>query len=74
LFSSDLNVLCGLPPPPQDPLTEHPAYQQMALLASACAFSWSKWNGKCGAEHVVMQVFSLTHSSLHFSFYPSSYV
>ncbi|XP_067438563.1 dynein axonemal intermediate chain 7 isoform X1 [Thunnus thynnus] len=40
----------------KDPLTEHAAYEQMALFASACAFSWSKWNAKCGAEHLVMQV------------------
>ncbi|XP_019947844.2 dynein axonemal intermediate chain 7 isoform X1 [Paralichthys olivaceus] len=39
----------------KDPLTEHAAYEQMALLAPACAFSWSKWNAKCGAEHLVMQ-------------------
>lgn len=45
----------------QDPLTEHAAYEQMALFASACAFSWSKWNARCGAEHLVMQVFSFTH-------------
>ncbi|XP_029318234.1 LOW QUALITY PROTEIN: dynein axonemal intermediate chain 7 [Cottoperca gobio] len=40
----------------KDPLTEHAAYEQMALFASACAFSWSKWNAKCGAEHLIMQV------------------
>ncbi|XP_047431210.1 dynein axonemal intermediate chain 7 isoform X2 [Mugil cephalus] len=39
----------------KDPLTEHAAYEQMALFASACAFSWSKWNAKCGTEHLVMQ-------------------
>ncbi|XP_072233433.1 dynein axonemal intermediate chain 7, partial [Leuresthes tenuis] len=39
----------------KDPLTEHAAYEQMALCASACAFSWSKWNSKCGAEHLVVQ-------------------
>ncbi|KAM9328379.1 dynein axonemal intermediate chain 7 [Pholidichthys leucotaenia] len=39
----------------KDPLTEHAAYEQMALLASACAFSWSKWNAKCESEHLVMQ-------------------
>uniref|UniRef100_A0A3Q4I3L2 Dynein axonemal intermediate chain 7 n=1 Tax=Neolamprologus brichardi TaxID=32507 RepID=A0A3Q4I3L2_NEOBR len=42
----------------KDPLTEHAAYEQMALFSSACAFSWSKWNAKCGAEHLVMQVLS----------------
>ncbi|XP_035764324.1 LOW QUALITY PROTEIN: protein CASC1 [Neolamprologus brichardi] len=41
----------------KDPLTEHAAYEQMALFSSACAFSWSKWNAKCGAEHLVMQVY-----------------
>ncbi|KAM9845823.1 dynein axonemal intermediate chain 7 [Aulostomus maculatus] len=40
----------------KDPLTEHAAYEQMALLASACAFSWSRWNSKCGSEHLIMQV------------------
>ncbi|XP_034019519.1 protein CASC1 isoform X2 [Thalassophryne amazonica] len=40
----------------KDPLTEHAAYEQMALLASACAFSGSQWNAKCGAEHLVMQM------------------
>ncbi|XP_074554374.1 dynein axonemal intermediate chain 7 [Halichoeres trimaculatus] len=39
----------------KDPLVEHSAYEQMALFASACAFSWSKWNAKCGAEHLVIQ-------------------
>ncbi|KAM3858988.1 dynein axonemal intermediate chain 7-like [Diretmus argenteus] len=39
----------------KDPLTEHAAYEQMALFSSACAFSWSQWNSKCGAEHLVMQ-------------------
>ncbi|KAM4569867.1 dynein axonemal intermediate chain 7 [Odontesthes bonariensis] len=40
----------------KDPLTEHATYEQMALSASACAFSWSRWNAKCGAEHLVLQV------------------
>lgn len=52
-------MLCGFSAL-QDPLTEHAAYEQMALFASACAFSWSKWNAKCGAEHLVMQVLLLT--------------
>ncbi|CAF96318.1 unnamed protein product, partial [Tetraodon nigroviridis] len=43
------------PPPPQDPLTEHAAYEQMALLASAVAFSWSRWNAICGSEHLVVR-------------------
>lgn len=28
----------------------------MALFASTCAFSWSKWNASCGSEHLVVQV------------------
>ncbi|XP_061571116.1 dynein axonemal intermediate chain 7-like [Cololabis saira] len=40
----------------KDPLTEHAAYEQMALFASACAFSWSKWNAKSGTRDLVMQV------------------
>ncbi|RVE56321.1 hypothetical protein OJAV_G00219960 [Oryzias javanicus] len=40
----------------KDPDTELAAYEQMALLASACAFSWSRWNTKCGDEGLVMQV------------------
>lgn len=48
--------------PLQDPLTEHAAYEQMALFASACAFSWSRWNSRCGAEHLVVQVFVLERS------------
>ncbi|XP_068611584.1 dynein axonemal intermediate chain 7 [Brachionichthys hirsutus] len=39
----------------KDPFSEHAAYQQMALFASDCAFSWSKWNAECGAESLVMQ-------------------
>ncbi|KAM6895697.1 dynein axonemal intermediate chain 7 [Xenentodon cancila] len=40
----------------KDPLTEHAAYEQMALFASACAFSWSKWNAKSGDGEMVIQV------------------
>ncbi|KAM8884145.1 dynein axonemal intermediate chain 7 isoform 2-T2 [Synchiropus picturatus] len=39
----------------KDPLTEHAVYEQMALYSSSCAFSWSKWNSVCGAEHLVVQ-------------------
>ncbi|KAM6984777.1 dynein axonemal intermediate chain 7 [Aplochiton taeniatus] len=45
----------------KDPGTEHTAYEQMALLSSAYAFSWSQWNTKCGAEYLVLQV--CEHSS-----------
>lgn len=43
--------------PLKDPLTEHAIYEQMALISSVCAFSWSKWNSKSGNEHLVIQVF-----------------
>ncbi|CAL8318758.1 unnamed protein product [Lota lota] len=39
----------------KDPLSEHTAYEQMALLASAVAYSWSRWNARCGGEHMVLQ-------------------
>ncbi|NXC67477.1 CASC1 protein, partial [Anhinga anhinga] len=38
------------------PLTEVRAYQQMALVASAFAFAWSKWNQEAGQEQVVFKV------------------
>uniref|UniRef100_A0A8D2KY81 Dynein axonemal intermediate chain 7 n=1 Tax=Varanus komodoensis TaxID=61221 RepID=A0A8D2KY81_VARKO len=36
-------------------LAEITAYQQMALVASAFAFSWSKWNLHSGEENVVFK-------------------
>ncbi|XP_035280691.1 protein CASC1 [Anguilla anguilla] len=39
----------------KDPLTEQTAYEQMALMASTTAFSWSRWNSHCGQEHIVLQ-------------------
>uniref|UniRef100_A0A3B5AQ31 Dynein axonemal intermediate chain 7 n=1 Tax=Stegastes partitus TaxID=144197 RepID=A0A3B5AQ31_9TELE len=56
MISAGVNVFVNEYTDKYDPLTEHAAYEQMALFASACAFSWSKWNSKCGAEHLVMQV------------------
>ncbi|NXK25035.1 CASC1 protein, partial [Arenaria interpres] len=38
------------------PLAEDRAYQQMALVASAFAFAWSKWNLEAGEEKVVFKV------------------
>ncbi|XP_019472350.1 protein CASC1 [Meleagris gallopavo] len=38
------------------PLTEFKAYQQMALVASAFAFGWSKWNLESGQDQVVFKV------------------
>uniref|UniRef100_A0A671MSC0 Dynein axonemal intermediate chain 7 n=2 Tax=Sinocyclocheilus anshuiensis TaxID=1608454 RepID=A0A671MSC0_9TELE len=40
---------------PKDPLIEHTVYEQMALMSSAVAFSWSCWNTQCGQEHLVLQ-------------------
>lgn len=39
----------------KDPLIEHTVYEQMALISSAVAFSWSRWNTQCGQEHLVLQ-------------------
>ncbi|KAG7456220.1 hypothetical protein MATL_G00249340 [Megalops atlanticus] len=39
----------------KDPLTEQAMYEQMALVASTFAFSWSQWNSQCGQEHLVLQ-------------------
>ncbi|XP_038627637.1 dynein intermediate chain CFAP94, axonemal isoform X2 [Tachyglossus aculeatus] len=39
----------------KSPGTEVKAYQQMALMAPALAFGWSKWNLNCGAETVVLK-------------------
>ncbi|XP_065742967.1 dynein axonemal intermediate chain 7 isoform X2 [Phocoena phocoena] len=38
------------------PLVEMKAYRQMALLSSAFAFGWSKWNIVCDSNKVVFQV------------------
>ncbi|XP_054243070.1 dynein axonemal intermediate chain 7 [Indicator indicator] len=38
------------------PLAELGAYQQMALLAPAFAFAWSKWNLEASPEQVVFKV------------------
>ncbi|XP_046878778.1 dynein axonemal intermediate chain 7 [Hypomesus transpacificus] len=40
----------------KDPLMEHAVYEQMALLSSTFAFSWSQWNAQCGQDHLVLQV------------------
>ncbi|KAJ8381931.1 hypothetical protein SKAU_G00027090 [Synaphobranchus kaupii] len=39
----------------KDPLTEQAVYEQMALMASTVAFSWSRWNSHCGQEHMILQ-------------------
>ncbi|XP_053410335.1 dynein axonemal intermediate chain 7 [Nycticebus coucang] len=38
------------------PLVEVKAYRQMALLSSAFAFGWSKWNLECNSSRVVFKV------------------
>ncbi|XP_023672481.2 dynein axonemal intermediate chain 7 isoform X1 [Paramormyrops kingsleyae] len=39
----------------KEPLIEQAAYEQMALLSCAVAFSWSRWNSHCGREQLVVQ-------------------
>ncbi|KAM7115360.1 dynein axonemal intermediate chain 7 isoform 1-T1 [Molossus nigricans] len=38
------------------PLVEMKVYREMALLSSAFAFAWSKWNTQCGSKKVVFKV------------------
>ncbi|KAM5251839.1 dynein axonemal intermediate chain 7 isoform 1-T1 [Hipposideros larvatus] len=38
------------------PLVEMKAYRQMALLSSAFAFGWSRWNTKCDSKKVIFKV------------------
>ncbi|KAF5912564.1 hypothetical protein HPG69_004236 [Diceros bicornis minor] len=38
------------------PLVEMKAYRQMALLSSAFAFGWSRWNTLCDSKKVVFKV------------------
>lgn len=41
----------------QNSITEERLYQQMALVCSGMAFSWSKWNNEVGdTERVIVQV------------------
>lgn len=43
---------------------EMKAYRQMALLSSAFAFGWSKWNMQCGSEKVIFKVeYAKTHNT-----------
>lgn len=42
----------------QAPITEFRAYRQIALVASAFAFGWSKWNLESGQDQVVFKVCS----------------
>ena len=40
---------------PQNPITTERLYDQMGLVASAMAFSWSKWNGEVDSASLVLQ-------------------
>ena len=40
---------------PQNPITTERLYDQIGLVASAMAFSWSKWNGEVDSASVVLQ-------------------
>ncbi|XP_048876439.1 dynein axonemal intermediate chain 7 isoform X3 [Brienomyrus brachyistius] len=39
----------------KEPSIAQAAYEQMALLSCAVAFSWSRWNSHCGREQLVVQ-------------------
>nr|XP_045729699.1 dynein axonemal intermediate chain 7 isoform X2 [Mirounga angustirostris] len=40
----------------KDPLVEMKAYRQLALLSSAFAFGWSKWNIVCNSKKVIVKL------------------
>ncbi|XP_045321405.1 dynein axonemal intermediate chain 7 isoform X5 [Leopardus geoffroyi] len=40
----------------KEPLVEIKAYRQLALLSSAFAFGWSKWNVECGSKKVIVKL------------------
>uniref|UniRef100_A0A8C0Z4R5 Dynein axonemal intermediate chain 7 n=1 Tax=Canis lupus familiaris TaxID=9615 RepID=A0A8C0Z4R5_CANLF len=40
----------------KDPLVELKAYRQLALLSSAFAFGWSKWNAVCTSKKVIVKL------------------
>ncbi|XP_019307783.1 dynein axonemal intermediate chain 7 isoform X5 [Panthera pardus] len=40
----------------KEPLVEIKAYRQLALLTSAFAFGWSKWNVECGSKKVIVKL------------------
>ncbi|XP_061663113.1 dynein axonemal intermediate chain 7 isoform X2 [Syngnathoides biaculeatus] len=40
----------------KDPIMEDITYEQLALFASVCGFSWSKWNAQSGPEHIIIKV------------------
>uniref|UniRef100_A0A452T7D2 Dynein axonemal intermediate chain 7 n=2 Tax=Ursus maritimus TaxID=29073 RepID=A0A452T7D2_URSMA len=40
----------------KDPLVEVKAYRQLALLSSAFAFGWSKWNTVCNSKKVIVKL------------------
>jgi len=54
-YVSIQNKETGEPREWKHPLIEDRVYQQMALTASAMAYSWSKWNGETDKDQVVFQ-------------------
>ncbi|XP_040344572.1 dynein axonemal intermediate chain 7 isoform X5 [Herpailurus yagouaroundi] len=40
----------------KEPLVEIKAYRQLALLSSAFAFGWSKWNVECSSKKVIVKL------------------
>ena len=39
----------------QEDWLEQNIYQEMALTASAFAYTWSKWNADCGKDKIIIQ-------------------
>ena len=39
----------------QEDWLENNIYQEMALTASAFAYTWSKWNADCGKDKIIIQ-------------------
>ena len=39
----------------QEDWLESNIYQEMALTASAFAYTWSKWNADCGKDKIIIQ-------------------
>ncbi|XP_069484589.1 dynein axonemal intermediate chain 7 [Ambystoma mexicanum] len=46
----------------KDELAEKAAYEQMAILSPAFAFSWSQWNLKSNYQHIIVKVAELINS------------
>ena len=45
----------------QEDWLENNIYQEMALTASAFAYTWSKWNADCGKDKIIIQAVEKLH-------------